>query len=48
VHASETKARASLPDAGEPRSMFRNGAPVMYRTALPQPGDTIEVPPQQP
>ena len=46
VQAWGTKARAALPDADEPRSMFRNGAPVTYRTALPQPGDTFDLPPQ--
>jgi len=46
VQAWGTKARAALPDADEPRSMFRNGAPVPYRTTLPQPGDTFDLPAQ--
>ncbi len=46
VQAWGTKARAAMPDADEPRSMFRNGAPVPYRTTLPQPGDTFDLPPQ--
>jgi hypothetical protein len=46
VQAWGTKARAALPDTDEARSMFRNGAPVAYRTALPRPGDTFELPPQ--
>ena len=46
VQAWGTKARAALPDAGEAQSLFRNGAPVPYRAALPQPGDTFDVPHQ--
>jgi L-ascorbate metabolism protein UlaG (beta-lactamase superfamily) len=44
VQAWATKARAALPDADEPKSMFRNGAPVPYRTLLPQPNDTFTFP----
>ena len=47
VKAWGTKARAALPDADEPRSMFRNGAPIATRAVLPQPGDTFDVPPQE-